>query len=381
MATVLRGVLDVIAREGAPVIPEHRQALDLVDAFAVRGERPTKKAVKTLRDKIAAESARYSVASPDHEQHVYWLAGPFARLLVMLTDGIDDSTELLTQAGYALGGGWAHYSRRIAELRAAAEALHAGLSSEPYVEEPKRVNAKSRADEQAALGASRAALPAWGQAMLDRIDTERDRKLHGTRDQLAAMLARHRYPLHEAAADFEEKFGGMLLRNVGSHDDWRKENLWGLLGPFGCLKLGGDQAVREPDWHQRGMVPVFHGSRDEVGLIDAKGRAWLQLEDEPSLISLGDDAGRFVAALIVYELLFAGEGPWCAGHVRSDRAIGGAIAQALGLPLVVGEEGASRLWASSHAAVLEFQGGLQTLASAFDDDALRSLRRVREDRA
>jgi hypothetical protein len=123
-----------------------------------------------------------------------------------------------------------------------------------------------------------------------------------------------------------------------------------------------------------------HPSRDEIGLIDAEGRTWLQLEDAPSLIAPGHDAGRFVSALIVHELLFAGKGPWCAGHVRSGRAIGGENAEALGLPLVVGEQGAFRLWASSRAAALEFQDGSVTLASAFDDEAPRILLRVRDDR-
>jgi len=366
LSSVVRAVVDAIAARGGPSVAAQKEALDAVDAF-VRGGKLTKKEAERLSKAAAKEAEHFGVGSPPAEKAVYWIAGPTCRLLKMATVGIDDSTELLTQAGYALGSlheiEWGEYKKRTDDAYARALEAHAALPDEPLPERPKRVNAARASAEQDLLGRSRAALPPFARTLLDRIGAERDAKQAGTKEDLAAVLEKHGYPLTDAVLRFEEDFGGLLVPKPGA-ERWREENLWGLCGAYGCLKLGGDRLKRD------GLTPVFYGSNDEIGFLDAAGHALMGNAVDGRTEPCAPDGATMVAAVLGAELLLAGA-PGAKGNIAKPGLIGDVVAEKMGLPLVL--EAPYRLWASAEAAMCEMEG---TRMAAFTDAAWTLLQDV-----
>ena len=145
-----------------------------------------------------------------------------------------------------------------------------------------------RASEEL-LARTRAALAPWAGAVLERLGADCDAKLAGTRDELVAILAKHGYEPADAVLHFDASFGGLLVPNRTA-ERWREENLWGLCGAYGCLKLGGDRV----------RASIFHHAKVYLWGLDF----WsLCLDDVtvPKLVVIGattQQAGERVIAML-----------------------------------------------------------------------------------
>jgi hypothetical protein len=360
LASVVRGIVDGIKEKGRPPVVAQYAALDAVDAF-VQGGKLTKKDAERLSNAVQEEVKEFGVSSPPAQKAAYWVSGPVARLLRMTVRGDDDRTETLTQAGYALGSlhklSWGEYDRRIKESYAKALEAQAHLSDAPLGERPKRVNRQKASVETELLARSRAALPPWGQVLLDRIGAERDAKQVGTREQLLAMLEKHGYPAWDAVLRFDEDFGGLLVP-YGQEKRWREDNVFSICGSYAGLKAGGDRMRMD------GLVPVYFAANDMIGFLDEKGEAWLGGVIDGQLSALHRGGADFLAASMAFDLLQTG-GPKLKGVAKKPGLVGEPVAKELGLEKVA-DYGPAKLWASGDAVVSEFQG---TQVAAFTDEA------------
>jgi hypothetical protein len=364
LSAVVRTIVDGIKQKGHPPVIAQVAALDAVDVF-VSGGKLTKKDADRLSKAVHEEVKTFGVSSPPPEKAAYWVSGPVARLLRMVVRGDDDKTETLTQARYAwsslLVTSSSDQYRHIDEAFAEALEQQAGLSDAPLGERPKRLNKEKATLEKELLARSRAALPPFGQVLLDRIGAERDAKQVGTRAQLLAVLKKHDYPAWDAVLSFDEDFGGLLVP-YDQGKRWREDNICSVCGPYAGLEAGGDRMRRD------GLVPVYFAANDMIGFLDEKGEAWLGGVIDGQLTALRCTGAEMVATSLAYDLLQTG-GPKLKGLVNKPGLVGDQMAKELGLAKVA-DYGPAKLWASGDALVSEFGG---TQLAALTDEAWKRM--------
>jgi hypothetical protein len=367
LSTVVRGIVIGIRAKGHPPVTAQLAGLDAVDAF-VRGGKLTKAAADRLCRAIAVEAKGFGLGSPPPEKALYWVSGPVARLVRMAQRGEDDSAETLTYASYALGSlhelEWAEYDKRTKQAYAKAVEQHAHVSDAPLGEKPKRINKEKAAVEAELRARSRAALPEYARRLFDRIESVRDPKLVGTRDELVAVLQKHELPAHDAVLRFDEAFGGLLFQSEAT-PTWREKGMYAMVGAYACL---ASQGSRFP---QKGLVPVVYDSHSGVEYLDANGKAYAIDEIEEVLTPVAADAATMLASMIAFDLL-EGHGEPTKGFENRAGQVGDAVAKALGLTRVPLDY-AGKLWVSDDVVVSEVGG---TRIAAWSDQAWNRIQKA-----
>ncbi len=252
MSGVLRGLLDDIAAAGGPKARAHREALELVDAFA-RGEARPPEAIAATRAALAKVIGRISSGSPPLFSALSYL--PIELLLRMVESGEDLSRHVLQHAALAVvGAAPVDAAKRVEELCRRAEELANGIDDTPIAASPDEITVDRSIH---CLG-----LPAIAVAHLASRASSRSGK-HAGADATRALLLARGYQPSPAVLAFEAAYGGLQL----FESDPDAPAL--LVGPYAiCSALGSyRRADDEP-------VPVVLASNDVCYALDVTGRGF-----------------------------------------------------------------------------------------------------------
>lgn len=151
--------------------------------------------------------------------------------------------------------------------------------------------------------------------------------MRASAEALAEALRERGYPVHPAVLAFEARWGGVLIGDGPAEDPHaNEEDYW--LGAFACIVHGGHS---NPRGDRDDLVPVMYSPNDNIWYLDANGTAW----GEDTIEGPGPIACARSAETMLADSLLACE-MW-RREMRTiylERAVGGEIAAALGLPVI-----------------------------------------------
>jgi hypothetical protein len=158
-----------------------------------------------------------------------------------------------------------------------------------------------------------AALDPTTRVLLEGLGATREPR--GRRADLAELLRKERFPVHDSVLDFEERFGGLIVPAPGI-DDWRSKHAFIVLGAYATLRAGFL-------WRRTAdLVPVYRGLHDDLGYLDGRGRGWTEDTIEgPAPICIATDGKRLISFLVANELLFYDPREPVSATRRSARSI------------------------------------------------------------
>ncbi len=247
---MLRGVLDHIAVAGGLKGKVHRQALDLLDAFA-RGEVIAPEAFEMARAEIAKLVGRIGIGSPPLLLALSCV--PVELLIRMAEQGDDFSGDLFQHAEHALSrAALPEAAKRIEELRAQAAAQVTVIDDAPFP-------APHRSVDPGPLDLD---LPPIAMTYLSNHGAARTAD-RGDAEETAAALASRGYVAHPAVLAFEAAYGGLEL----FESDPNAAAL--MAGPFAFFTSSPNYTGKAG-----GLVPVAAAWNDVCYALDAKGRGF-----------------------------------------------------------------------------------------------------------
>jgi hypothetical protein len=251
MSFVLRALLDDIAAAGGLKGRAHREALDVVDAYA-RGEAPTPETIEAVRTGVVKVVGRIGVGSPPLTMALSYV--PIELLLRMVESGDDLSRYVLEHAALSVVGDRpGGPSARLEALRAQAAAVAEQMQIDGAL-------IPAPAYEVAASGSVRDLdLPAIAIAHLAARGAARGGK-HAPADATSALLSTRGYEARPEVLAFEEAYGGLEL--VESDPDAPAL----VVGPYAFLSALPRYSGRRAD-----LVTVVVASNDVYYALDAKG--------------------------------------------------------------------------------------------------------------
>ncbi len=153
------------------------------------------------------------------------------------------------------------------------------------------------------------------------------------------------YAPHDAALDFEARFGGYEFRDA---PDDAPPSL--VIGTYACMQSG---FTRWPDGgattetHQ--LVPVILAADDIIYYVGRDGRGWVQWMNDAAARPIADDGAQLVTMAILWRALEVR-----GGFLGRDGHHGAAIAAERGLdPIAAASSAIERWWGRPGALVVE----------------------------
>lgn len=327
---LLRALVEELAAAGGLGGRVHREALDVVDAFA-RGETPSPESLATARAAVAKAVGRIGMGSAP--LHVALSYVPMELLFGMVESGDDLSAHIAGHAAHVLrtAGTAGDVDARVQALSAEAAARAASFDDAP--QEPPA--------GESVVGGLEVDLPALALVHLAARGAERSGK-HGSAKATRALLAAGSRAASRAILAFEAAYGGLEL-----HEGSEPAAL--VVGPYalGAAALGMHDV----------LVPVAMASDDVCYALDAKGRGFTCARMVEGVFRPSAANGRaLLAQAVLWRALVTHPGSF----VTRDGLHGEAMAAARGAPAIEDASGPTERWwgrAEGMALVAEIDHG------------------------
>jgi hypothetical protein len=319
MSFVLRALLDDMAAVGGLKGRAHREALDVVDAFA-RGEQPAPEAFAKARAGVAKVVGQIGVGSSPlllALSHV-----PIPLLFRMVEEGEDLSKYVLEHAVLAVAG--VHPSgaqERVDELCTQAVRLAAGMDDTAVPPPAHEIVVSGNAHDLD--------LPAIAVAHLGARKAARTGK-HADAKATAALLTSRGSAVHPAVLAFERAYGGLEL----FESDPDAAAL--VVGPYALFSVTPRSSGRGDD-----LVPVAVALDDVCYALDSRGRGFTKAAMVEGVFRPSAPDGR---SLLTQAILWRALVESPRSFVTREGLEGAAIAKERGIPALAEATGETERW-------------------------------------
>lgn len=327
---LLRALVEELAAAGGLGGRVHREALDVVDAFA-RGEAPAPESLTAARAAVAKAVGRIGMGSAP--LHVALSYVPMDLLFRMVESGDDLSAHIAGHAAHVLrtAGTTGDVDARVQALSAEAAARAASFDDAPREPPPGA----------SVVGGLDVDLPAL--ALLHLVARRAGRiGKHGSAKATRALLAASGHRASRAILAFEAAYGGLELHEGG-------EPAALVVGPYALGSSG--PAMQDV------LVPVAMASDDVCYALDTKGRGFTCARMVEGVFRPSAANGRaLLAQAVLWRALVTHSGSF----VTREGLHGDAMAAARGAPAIEDVRGPTERWwgrAEGMALVVEIDHG------------------------